>query len=169
MQIHSYFMESVEEEKWMCLERRMARSGRCYQLSDGNYLGMEIRDAQGSESTDGSRRENNSLTVWKRLQEGFVKINVDGAVDESTHTRAWGWVARDHYGNFLKARGVSEATSWSVVETEAMGVRDALMGSAEAGWSHVEVETDALSVVQGLKLKGGLLAFSLFLMIFGIY
>ncbi|CAH9104486.1 unnamed protein product, partial [Cuscuta epithymum] len=36
-----------------------------------------------------------------------------------------------------------------------MGVRDALLGAAEAGWSHVEVITDALSAVQGLKNEGG--------------
>ncbi|CAH9148255.1 unnamed protein product, partial [Cuscuta epithymum] len=91
---------------------------------------------------------------WEALEEGIVKINVDGATNQATGLRAWGWIARDHQGEFIKARGVSHRAEWTVEETEAMGIRDALNGAVAEGWNRVIVESDALSVVRGIARRG---------------
>ncbi|CAH9088173.1 unnamed protein product [Cuscuta epithymum] len=44
---------------------------------------------------------------WQRPKAGAIKMNVDAAVNEAGEIRAWGWVARDEQGEFLKAHGGS--------------------------------------------------------------
>ncbi|CAH9135346.1 unnamed protein product [Cuscuta epithymum] len=113
------------------------------------------REAQQSSSQPKKRAGGGREQVWRRPGRGVVKVNVDAAFDPSGDKRAWGWVARDEQGNFLKAGGASVRASWSPAETEAAGLREALEEAVAAGWQSVEFETDALSVVQGLRQGGG--------------
>ncbi|CAH9142914.1 unnamed protein product [Cuscuta epithymum] len=92
---------------------------------------------------------------WEAPEEGIIKINVDGATNQAAGLRAWGWIARDHQGEFIKARGVSHRAEWTVEETEALGIRDALSGALAEGWNRVIIESDALSVVRGITRREG--------------
>ncbi|CAH9107269.1 unnamed protein product [Cuscuta epithymum] len=38
---------------------------------------------------------------WKKPAVGWIKVNIDVALDERRGRRAWVWVARDHQGEFL--------------------------------------------------------------------
>lgn len=42
------------------------------------------------------------LVGWKRLDESFVKINVDGSSSQVTKQAGIGYVARSHLGKWIK-------------------------------------------------------------------
>ncbi|CAH9117150.1 unnamed protein product [Cuscuta europaea] len=70
---------------------------------------------------------------WKRPKKYYIKINVDGATNENGGVRAWGWMTRYDEGNFLKAQGGSAAVNWTVAETEAHGLQEAIKGAIREG------------------------------------
>ncbi|CAH9092805.1 unnamed protein product [Cuscuta epithymum] len=92
---------------------------------------------------------------WSKPPHGVVKINVDTALDSRKCKRAWGWLARDSNGNFLKGGSQTCIANWPVSVTEAIGVREALVWAKRQGWSRIVLETDSLTVVSRLLEEEG--------------
>lgn len=63
---------------------------------------------------------------WKNLKLGTFKVNVDAAVPIGGDTYSIGMVLRDHWGSFLEAKVMGFSGKVSVVEAEAVGIREAL-------------------------------------------
>ncbi|CAH9144990.1 unnamed protein product [Cuscuta epithymum] len=96
-------------------------------------------------------RQQATASRWRKPFSGWVKINVDRAVNQTSGIRAWGWIARDENGQFIRAGGGSAEKDWSVEETEARGLRKAVEVAAAAGWLRVEFESDSLRVVDNIN------------------
>ncbi|GLT52798.1 hypothetical protein SLA2020_261170 [Shorea laevis] len=90
-------------------------------------------------------------TRWKPLDEGTVKINVDGAIAEHHRVFGMGAVARDHCGEVLATmacRGRDVATAEIV---EACSIRRAMQWAQELNLGRVIIETDCASIVTALS------------------
>lgn len=82
------------------------------------------------------------LTVWRRPDEGWVKVNTDAAFDAATGTGSAGVVIRDHDGLVLAA-----ATRWlgsvpDVLTAEAMAAKEGLELAVECGLDKAALEVD---------------------------
>jgi ribonuclease HI len=88
---------------------------------------------------------------WVRPPEGFVKINVDGAVSRNGDHGAISAVCRDENGLFLGAstrtiNGISHPAT-----LEAMACSEALSLAEDLGVTMIHVSFDCLEVINSLK------------------
>ncbi|CAH9129020.1 unnamed protein product [Cuscuta epithymum] len=113
------------------------------------------REVQTTGQQVGIRAEH-SEDKWRSPRPGWIKINVDAAVDEQGGVRAWGWIGRNSQGEVVGAYSESKLAGWTPAETEARGIREAIVGAIRKGWRQVEVESDALQIVQAVKKVGDL-------------
>ncbi|CAH9087463.1 unnamed protein product, partial [Cuscuta epithymum] len=61
-----------------------------------------------------------------------------------------GWVARDSTGAFLAGAAIPRKGVCLPKEAEALSMREALSWIKAAGWDQVDVESDALHLVEGV-------------------
>jgi ribonuclease HI len=92
---------------------------------------------------------------WKAPQEGWMKINVDGAFDESSGSGGIGVVIRNY-------RGEVQLSAWRFIpigtcaeELEALACREGLMLAADQRIQRAVLETDSSSIAAMLVRKGG--------------
>ncbi|CAH9127293.1 unnamed protein product [Cuscuta epithymum] len=123
-------------------------------ISSCSSMLLAWREAQQSAARSSSQARRDDQR-WKRPSAGVIKINVDAAVDITRGVRAWGWIARDDQGDFVKAGGASCKAEWSPAESEAMGLREAVLAGISEGWDRVEIETDAQIVARGVQSSEG--------------
>ena len=115
-------------------------------------------DAKGnkpvSESLDAGRREAKGRTVakWKPPQEGWSKINVDGAYDARIGGGI-GIVIRDDRGSVL-------LTAWKFIdrgqdaeEIEALACAEGLLPAKEWCLNRTVLETDCSSMARALSMQ----------------
>nr|GMD23989.1 uncharacterized protein LOC109191080 [Ipomoea batatas] len=88
---------------------------------------------------------------WERPGQGYLKLNIDAAVRPNNGRMGFSWVLRDEYGLFVAAGSIPGNGVFTPREAEAMAVREALSWIKDHGYSQVEVETDALQIIQSLK------------------
>nr|GMD40960.1 uncharacterized protein LOC109154289 [Ipomoea batatas] len=93
-----------------------------------------------------------------------MKLNTDASVDERNGTMGLGWVLRDDKGKFIAAMSVPGNGVFTPSEAEGMAIREALSWLKEKGITKVQVETDALQVVQQLGEIEGVSSFSLLIL-----
>uniref|UniRef100_A0A803PUD0 Reverse transcriptase domain-containing protein n=1 Tax=Cannabis sativa TaxID=3483 RepID=A0A803PUD0_CANSA len=87
---------------------------------------------------------------WQRPVSNYIKINVDGAIFEAEHKYGFGCVARDANGRLLEGISGSRLGDVGPEIAEVIGVKEALSWIKRNGWSEVEIESDALVVVQAV-------------------
>ncbi|CAN0885155.1 Putative ribonuclease H protein At1g65750 [Linum grandiflorum] len=88
-----------------------------------------------------------NLTVWEPPSPGRVKINVDGA----TKTPIGGdicFVIRDNTGNIVTSAGRSFQGIFDSFSIEALAIQEALIWCSMSQFSRVDIESDALNVIQ---------------------
>lgn len=88
---------------------------------------------------------------WRPPEEGYVKVNVDAAVQQASQTCSLGMVIRDHQGNFVEGRTMKVLERGSVFAAEALGVCEALKWSDSKGFQKVIIETDSLLTARALS------------------
>nr|GME05468.1 uncharacterized protein LOC109186242 [Ipomoea batatas] len=114
--------------------------------------------SSGLQVSDASRREDVS---WSKPQHGFLKMNVDAAINSEHARMGFGCVIRDANGCFVAAK----ETKWNGIftprEAEAVAVREALSWIKTLNFDKVHVETDSLTVVQSLNQECGESSFHL--------
>ncbi|KAK4258521.1 hypothetical protein QN277_004963 [Acacia crassicarpa] len=90
------------------------------------------------------------VQCWQPPHEGWVKLNVDGAMVPSTSKAGCGGVLRDYRGEwiagFSKELGMCNARS-----AEEWAVLEGLMLASDLGFRQVVVESDALELVNCLN------------------
>lgn len=92
---------------------------------------------------------------WSRPPEGFVKINIDAAVDIGAGRAAIGMVARDSVGAVLVA-AAHPLGPWTGVErAEIEGMLWAVSMVASLGWKHCIFEGDAKLIIDALNGRIG--------------
>ncbi|CAH9066235.1 unnamed protein product [Cuscuta epithymum] len=104
----------------------------------------------------GGRAGDMELDKWQPPMAGVVKINVDARAHMQDDWRGMELVARDERGSFIAGRSIWVRGRFAASTTEALAVREAVIWAGQAGWSSVFVESDALSVVQGIATSDGI-------------
>lgn len=95
---------------------------------------------------------------------GWLKLNVDAAIDVANECMGFGWILRDDMGCFKAAVSKAWKGAYSAREADAVVIREALCWLKVQNLDRIHIETDALLVVQGLKSVEGVLSFELILL-----
>lgn len=101
------------------------------------------------------RGEGRLKSCWEPPQQGWLKVNVDGAYCEASGEGGIGVIIRDHLG-------VVQLSSWQFVaragnaeEMEALACRQGLGLAAEWGQQNTVLETDSSSMANMLLKRDG--------------
>lgn len=90
------------------------------------------------------------VTIWQEPSLGWMKVNVDAALNMPTR-RTWvGWVIRNSDGSFYAACSMSKRSVYTPKEVEAMGIREVLSWCKSKGLDFVQVEKNSLVVFSEL-------------------
>nr|GMD76464.1 uncharacterized protein LOC109192287 [Ipomoea batatas] len=76
----------------------------------------------------------------------------------------FGWSLRDEHGQFVAASGIPSKGVFTPKEAEAMAIKETLSWIKNKNMDHVEVESDALQVIQSLNQVEGVSSFDLVLL-----
>ncbi|XP_057456725.1 uncharacterized protein LOC130747724 [Lotus japonicus] len=103
---------------------------------------------QRPSSAQASRRPGIVLeAVWRRPEEGMIKVNVDASFKSATDSGS-GMIARDSEGQVLAAAASYPVVASSPVLAEAWALRWAIILALELGFRRVCFETDCLQLFQ---------------------
>ncbi|XP_021745098.1 uncharacterized protein LOC110711034 [Chenopodium quinoa] len=91
-----------------------------------------------------------AATYWSKPLIGVIKINCDAFVKDTTKL---GVVVRDDRGAIIAAAVRKGGDGWSVEVAEAATMAFGLQIARRLGYTRIQVESDALNVVSGVKLK----------------
>uniref|UniRef100_A0A803PNG6 RNase H type-1 domain-containing protein n=1 Tax=Cannabis sativa TaxID=3483 RepID=A0A803PNG6_CANSA len=80
----------------------------------------------------------------------YIKVNVDGGIFAAEHKYGFGCVARDANGRLIEGISGSRLGNVGPEIAEVIGVKEALSWIKRNGWTEVEIESDALVVVQAV-------------------
>ncbi|KAL8148278.1 hypothetical protein AgCh_005592 [Apium graveolens] len=114
------------------------------------------RDVRAKNKTNSSvpkSKQGSQRCRWVASGEGILKLNMDASLFSGAPDFTVGMVSRDHKNTFLVGRTSCFRAPVSVFEEEAIGVREALSWVKDMQFNacKVELETDSLLVVQGIK------------------
>ncbi|CAH9075014.1 unnamed protein product [Cuscuta epithymum] len=107
------------------------------------------QQAQGT-----NRKSQNQLQTtvrWVKPDEGRVKINTDAAVKTGSGSMGLEWIARSSEGEFIVGGAINRTGVFLPREAEALAVREALSWLKEAGWDHIDLETDSLQLIKSIQ------------------
>nr|GMC92116.1 uncharacterized protein LOC109155154 [Ipomoea batatas] len=93
----------------------------------------------------------NDLSRWRKPPPGWVKLNVDVAINKGLNSTGLGFILRNEDGNFLAAKEQKWSGIFQPREAEAISIREALKWIKVMNVDRVQIETDALLVIQGLN------------------
>lgn len=105
-----------------------------------------------------------SVERWVKPQFGWLKMNIDAAVDANGNMTGFGWVIRDNVCSFVTAKCLSKLGVHLPKEAEALAIREALSWIKANQMEYVQAESDALSVIQSLKHVKPVSSFGLILL-----
>ncbi|MBA0738646.1 hypothetical protein Gogos_011977, partial [Gossypium gossypioides] len=91
---------------------------------------------------------------WQHPHREFIKINFDGAYNESQYCSASGIVARDAEGRVLLSYSEIQSDITSVFAIEAIACWRAVQIGVDRGWQSVIFEGDSLAVIKKCNTKG---------------
>ncbi|XP_058741230.1 uncharacterized protein LOC131613590 [Vicia villosa] len=106
--------------------------------------------AQHIRPSDGNNRE---LVHWTPPPSGSFKCNVDAGFNRQLGTSKRGWCLRDDHGDFVVAGTAWDGGSLSILETEALALKEAIQGVSSLHIDHVLFESDSQVVVYSLRSK----------------
>ncbi|KAK9901013.1 hypothetical protein M0R45_002307 [Rubus argutus] len=88
---------------------------------------------------------------WTPPPEPLVKINVDGAWDNSSSFSGSGVIIRDSLSNFIAGSSTNHKVS-SVIEAEAFSLVDGIQLAVQLNQDNVILESDSLELISSLAL-----------------
>ncbi|KAF7808310.1 putative ribonuclease H protein At1g65750 family [Senna tora] len=89
---------------------------------------------------------------WHKPEEGWVKINVDGAWREPSNRATCGGLIRDCYGN-LQLGFMRNIGNCNILTAEVWAILSGLEAAWSMGFKKVELETDSLMAIKVLDLS----------------
>ncbi|GKV09429.1 hypothetical protein SLEP1_g20934 [Rubroshorea leprosula] len=112
---------------------------------------MEYKKALMSKGRGAAAVQRVSETRWHPPDEGYVKVNVDGAVSEQGHIFGMGALARDHHGEVLATMVCQGQGAVEAEMAEACSLRRALLWAQMLTLRRIEVETDCAAIVLAIN------------------
>ncbi|KAK2638080.1 hypothetical protein Ddye_025875 [Dipteronia dyeriana] len=105
-------------------------------------------------TVDGGNRglDNSTGVVWQDPSVGIFKVNCDAALDMNNKLVGIGLVVRDHYSSILALCAQRIHACYSPLVAEAVAVLRGINFVLKTGVFPLVVETDALGVVQMVKI-----------------
>lgn len=91
--------------------------------------------------------------VWTPPEEGWIKVNVDGAMSEESGEAGVGVVIRDHRGTVLLSAWKALFDAGSAEEVEALACREGLHLAAEWIQKPTVLESDCSTIIGYLSKK----------------
>ncbi|KAM6559477.1 hypothetical protein CsatA_028716 [Cannabis sativa] len=88
---------------------------------------------------------------WTTPEANKIKINVDAALFPRDNSYGFGIVARDSLGKLVEAKSCYFRGTYDAEVVEAMGVKEALSWIKSKNWFDVEIETDSMLTVHGIR------------------
>nr|GMD43941.1 ATP-dependent DNA helicase SRS2-like protein At4g25120 [Ipomoea batatas] len=98
-----------------------------------------------------AERRSNTIVSWTKPPQGFLKLNVDAAINKQDARMGFGCVLRDELGHFIAARGSPWRGYYSAKEAEAVAIRESLTWIKTLNVDKIIIETDSLQVTQALE------------------
>ncbi|GLT28456.1 hypothetical protein SLA2020_033900 [Shorea laevis] len=114
---------------------------------------MEYRKALLSRGRGVVAVQRASETRWHPPDEGYVKVNVDGAVSEQGHIFGMGALVRDHQGEVIVAMVCQGQGTVEAEVVEACSLRTALLWAQSLGLRRIVVEFDCATIVSAINSK----------------
>ena len=90
---------------------------------------------------------------WRPPQAGFVKINFNGAVFDSSHSSGVGAVIRNHNEAVMASCAEILNQAYKAEEIEALAALKALQFAFDLGFQNAILEGDSLGLIKALKAK----------------
>ncbi|XP_058784506.1 uncharacterized protein LOC131659316 [Vicia villosa] len=87
---------------------------------------------------------------WRPPPMGWIKCNVDAAFNNNNGTTNRGWCMRNHLGNLISAGTSWDPGSLSVIEAEALALKEAILGAISMNLNYVIFESDCQRVTQAV-------------------
>ncbi|XP_031130585.1 uncharacterized protein LOC116032236 [Ipomoea triloba] len=120
-----------------------------------DWLGLMTATLSATIDGQQTAKRNTIDATWTKPQQGFLKLNVDVAIDKQGARMGFGCVVRDDLGHFVAARGSHWRGYYSSKEVEAVAIRESLSWLKTLNIDKVIIETDSLQVTQGLNSNLG--------------
>jgi hypothetical protein len=95
---------------------------------------------------------------WIEPTEGFIKVNWDAALDQTRKRMGIGVIGRNHLGQVLAAYCDTKPFVKDPASAEAWGAWRAVELCRTMGWRKVQLEGDALEIIQAFKRNDAHLA-----------
>jgi ribonuclease HI len=93
------------------------------------------------------------MKKWTRPPDDYVKINFDGAFDQTTKTGGWGYIIRDQAGDFVAAGAGKSVHLRDALHSEAVACIAAIGGAIKTGANRIILESDSSNLVSALKTR----------------
>ena len=90
---------------------------------------------------------------WRPPQAGFVKINFDGAMFDSSHSSGVGTVIRNHNGAVMASCAEILNQAYKAEEIEVLAALKALQFAFDLGFQNAILEGDLLGLIKALKAE----------------
>uniref|UniRef100_A0A803PG17 RNase H type-1 domain-containing protein n=1 Tax=Cannabis sativa TaxID=3483 RepID=A0A803PG17_CANSA len=87
-----------------------------------------------------SKNNHHKEEHWSKPEANKIKVNVDGAIFQSTGSYGVGIVARDSNGQLIEASTILRVGNVQSTTVEAFGIKEALSWIKGKQWSNVVVE-----------------------------
>ncbi|KAL8111526.1 hypothetical protein AgCh_019295 [Apium graveolens] len=113
---------------------------------------VEAKRSQEIAPAQTSRVKHLEVHMWKCPEVDTVKVNVDASVFKNAQSFTMGMVMRNHLGEFLACKNMCLPMVNSVLEAEAVGVREALswIKDLQLHGTKVVVESDSLLTTKAI-------------------
>uniref|UniRef100_A0A803QIZ4 Reverse transcriptase domain-containing protein n=1 Tax=Cannabis sativa TaxID=3483 RepID=A0A803QIZ4_CANSA len=89
--------------------------------------------------------------LWTKPDNNHIKINVDAALFPQEHSYGYGIVARDSTGHLIEAKTGYFEGNLDASTVEALSIKEALSWIKSKNWQNVEIESDSMISVQGIR------------------
>lgn len=101
-------------------------------------------------TTDEQNKQSTVVTqeCWIKPQHGFMKLNVDAAINKEEDCMGFGCVLRDEHRHFIAVRGAQWRGTLTSKEVEAVAIRESLSWLKSLTVNNIIIETDSQQVFQ---------------------
>ncbi|XP_059462829.1 uncharacterized protein LOC132191757 [Corylus avellana] len=92
--------------------------------------------------------------LWTKPEAGWIKVNVDAALNKKEGVMGFGLVMRDQEGTFLAAKCIRKRGLWESVVAEALALYHETVFGREKGVQHIVIKGDAKQITYAIHEKG---------------
>ncbi|XP_058785019.1 uncharacterized protein LOC131659924 [Vicia villosa] len=124
---------------------------------EASTLGMQAfyrwQDWYSAQKWNQINNSDQVIIAWNPPDTGWLKCNVDAGFNHIHGTTNRGWCVRDNRGRFILAGTAWDSNFRSIVEAEALALKEAILDAIANQFEKVIFESDSQKVVQAIHSK----------------